>query len=146
MTMAMTTRTGPGAGTLDCIGAQVRAHYRPLATVVSIRGEIDAVNVDQLGEHVRRFVLGDNPVVLDLSGVTHFSSAGIGLLCALDEECRAAGVEWMLVGNPAISALLGEPDEAAFPLTTSVHEALRNLADAIAWRRQLVLPLVRKSA
>ncbi|OBK23374.1 sulfate transporter [Mycobacterium asiaticum] len=146
MTMAMTTRTGPGAGTLDCTGAQVRAHYRPLATVVTIRGEIDAVNVDQIGEHVRRFVLGDNPVVLDLTGVTHFSSAGIGLLCVLDEECRAAGVEWMLVGNPAISALLGEPDEAEFPLTTSLHEALRNLADAIAWRRQLVLPLVKKSA
>ncbi|WP_436405267.1 STAS domain-containing protein [Mycobacterium asiaticum] len=145
--MAMTTRvSGPGAGVLHCAGAQVRAHYRSLATVVTIRGEIDAVNVDQIGEHVRRFVLGDNPVVLDLSAVTHFSSAGIGLLCALDEECRAAGVEWMLVGNPVISALLGEPDEAEFPLTTSLHEALRNLADAIAWRRQLVLPLVKKSA
>jgi hypothetical protein len=33
-----------------------------------------------------------------------------------------------------------------FPVTTSVHGALRNLADAITWRRQVVLPLVKKSA
>ncbi|OBK10698.1 sulfate transporter [Mycobacterium asiaticum] len=137
---------GPRTGAVDCAGAEVRAHYRHRATVVTIRGEIDAVNVDQISERVRHFVLGDTPVVLDLSAVTHFSSAGIGLLCVLDEECRGADVAWMIVVSPVVSTLLGEPDEAAFPVTTSVHEALRNLADAVAWRRQLVLPLVKKSA
>ena len=33
-----------------------------------------------------------------------------------------------------------------FPIARSVHEALRNLADAIVSRRQLVLPLIKKSA
>ncbi len=137
------------SGTADCSGAQIRAHCRHLATVVTIRGEIDAVNVDQVGEYVRRFVLRDNPVVLDLSAVNHFSAAGIALFCVLDEECRAAGVEWMIVANPVVSALLGDcgdPAESPFPVTRSVHEALRYLADGINRRRQLVLPLVKKSA
>jgi anti-anti-sigma factor len=147
MTIAITGQVcKPVPGIVDCGGAQIRAHYRHLATVVTIRGEIDAVNVDQVSEYVRRFVLGDHPIVLDLSALDHFSSAALGLLCVLDEECRAADVEWVVVANPMINALLGEPDEVAFPVATSVHGALRNLADAIAWRRQVVLPLVKKSA
>lgn len=146
MTTAITRRV---SSTVDCNGAQIRAHCRHLATVVTIRGEIDAVNVDQVGEYVRRFVLNDNPVVLDLSAVTHFSSAGIALFGVLDEECRGAGVEWMIVANPIVSALLGDcsdPAEAPFPVTRSVHEALRYVAEGINRRRQLVLPLVKKSA
>jgi anti-anti-sigma factor len=135
----------PVSGIVECGGARIRAHHRHLATVVTIRGEIDAVNVDQVSEYVRRFVLSDHPIVLDLSAVDHFSSAGLGLLCALDEECRAADVEWVVVANPIIDTLLGEP-EVMFPVATSVHGALRNLADAITWRRQVVLPLVKKSA
>lgn len=140
---------GPVSNTVDCSGAQIRAHCRHLATVVTVRGEIDAVNVDQIGEYVRRFVLSDSPVVLDLSGVNHFSCAGISLFHVLDEECRAAGVEWMIVANPIVDALLGDgsdPAEAPFPVARSVHEALRHLSDAIAWRRQQVLTLVKKSA
>ena len=133
--------------TFDCDGAQVRAHYRHLATVVTIRGEIDAVNVDRVSEHVRRFILGQNPIVLDMSGVSHFSPAGVGLMNAVDEGCYAAGVGWTLIASPAVIELLGDGgDGAVLPLACSVHEALRNLADAIVSRRQLVLPLVRKSA
>jgi anti-anti-sigma factor len=139
--------TRAGYGTFDCGGAQVRAHCRHLATVVTIRGEIDAVNVDRVGEYIRRFILGSNPVVLDLSDVSHFAAAGIWLLHRLDEDCHAAGVEWTLVASPAIIGLLGGGrDEGMFPITFSVHEALRNLADAIVSRRQLVLPLIKKTA
>ncbi|BBX75017.1 STAS domain-containing protein [Mycobacterium shinjukuense] len=151
MTIAITTSPSRVNGTVDCGGAQIRAHCRHLATVVTIRGEIDAVNVDQVSEHVRRFILGNSPVVLDLTDLSRFDVAGLSLLCALDADCRAAGLEWTLVPNPAILELLGdgcEPDhdEAAFPIARSVHEALRNLAEAIGRRRQLVLPLLRKMA
>jgi anti-anti-sigma factor len=137
--------------TFDCSGAQIRAHCRHLATVVSIRGEIDAVNVDRVSEYIRRFILGANPVVLDISDVSQFAAAGISLLYMFDEDCRAAGVEWTLVASPAVIELLGDgcdadENRAMFPTTRSVHEALRNLADAIVSRRQLVLPLIRKTA
>jgi hypothetical protein len=51
-----------------------------------------------------------------------------------------------LVASPAIIGLLGGGREGMFPITLSVHEALHNLADAIVSRRQLVLPLIKKTA
>lgn len=143
--------TRHGYGTFECDGAQIRAHCRHLATVVTIRGDIDAVNVDRVGEHIRRFVLGGSPLVLDLTDVNHFAAAGISLVHRLDEACRAAGVEWTLVASPAAMELLGigrDQDDRAemFPIARSVREALRTLADAIVDRRQLVLPLIKKTA
>jgi anti-anti-sigma factor len=153
MTIAITAPASNVVGrqgnwTFDCDGAQIRAHCRHLATVVTIRGEIDAVNVDRIGEYLRRFELGQKSVVLDMSDVSHFGAAGISLLCMVDEDCRAAGVEWTLVASPAVIELVGDGsgEEPAFPITRSVHEALRDLAEAIVSRRQLVLPLIKKSA
>jgi anti-anti-sigma factor len=156
MTVAITTSASNvtdtdrlGNCTFDYGGAQIRAHSRHLATVVTIRGEIDAVNVDRVGEYIRRFIFEKTHVVLDMSDVSHFAPAGISLLHMLDEDCRAAGVEWTLVASPAVIELLGDGrDEngAVFPTKRSVHAALRNLADAIVSRRQLVLPLIRKTA
>src|SRR3954453_8551352 len=109
MTIAFTGPVGKTvSGIVDCGGAQIRAHYRHLATVVTIRGEIDAVNVDRVGQYVRRFVLGNDPLVLDLTGVSHFSPAGISLLCTIDEDCYAAGVQWTLVASPAVIEVLGD--------------------------------------
>jgi anti-anti-sigma factor len=131
-----------GITTFDCGGARIRAHCRHLATVVTVRGRIDAANVDRAREYLRRFILGDSPVVLDMSDVSPFAAAGISLLTTFDDDCRAAGVEWTLVPSPAVTDRVGD----VFPVTPSVHEALRNLADAIASRRQLVLPLIKKTA
>jgi anti-anti-sigma factor len=136
--------TRHGYGTFECDGAQIRAQCRHLATVVTIRGDIDAVNVERVSRHIRRFVLGSNPVVLDLSDVSHFAAAGISLLHVLDEDCRAEGVEWTLVAGPAVTGTLRDLDE--FPIARSVCDALHSLADAIVNRRQLVLPLIKKSA
>lgn len=139
-------RTNPQRnGIFDCSGAQIRAHCRHLATVVTVRGEIDAVNVDRVSDYIRHFILGTNPVVLDMSDVSRFTPAGVSLLHMFNENCCTAGVEWTLVASPAVIELQGI-GEAMFPTTRSVHEAFRNLADAIVSRRQLVLPLIKKTA
>ena len=143
--------TRQGNCTFDCGGAQIRAHCRHLATVVTIRGEIDAVNVDWVSKYIRRFIVGSNPVVIDMSDMRQFAVAGTSLLYAIDEDCRSAGVEWTLIASPAVTEVLDadrDQDEngATFPIAPSVHEALHNLADAIVSRRQLVLPLIKKSA
>ncbi len=131
----------------DCGGARIRAHGRHLATVVTIQGEIDATNVEQVAQYLRRFLLGGGPVVLDLSEVRRFTGAGMSLLLTFDDDCGAAGAEWTLVVGPAVTELLNDARaEDAFPTARSVHEALRNLADAIVSRRQLVLPLIKKTA
>lgn len=62
---ACSVTTRPGNAAVDYGGAQIRAYLHHLATVVTIRGEIDAANVEQISEHVRRFSLGTNPMVLD---------------------------------------------------------------------------------
>ncbi len=140
-------RTRQGNNTFAYGGAQLRAHCRHLATVVTIRGQVDAGNADQVGEHLRRFVLGDSPVVLDMSGVHRFGVPGLSLLATLDERCRAAGLEWVLVAGPVVTDVLGDDGtQARFPIAESVRQALHDLADGIADRRRLMLPLVRKTA
>ena len=140
------TASAGSNGAVDCSGARIRAHCRHLATVVTIRGEIDSVNVDAVNEHIQRFIInGQNPVVLDMSDVSRVSGAGIWLVHRFDEECCLAGVEWTLIASPAIIELLGDA-APMFPLARSVHEALHSLADAIVSRRQRVLPLIRKTA
>ena len=136
--------TRHGYGTFNCGGAQIRAHCRHLATVVTVRGDVDAGNVERVSEYLWRFTLGSNPVVLDLSDVSQFAAKGTSLVRRLDEDCRAAGVEWILVASPAVTALLD--DQGEFPIARSVREALHTLAEAIVDRRQLVLPLIKKTA
>lgn len=132
---------------IECGDAQIRAHYRHLATVVTIRGRIDSANVDQVSEQARRYVLAKEPVVLDLSGVTSFTSAGIWLLCVIDGDCRAAGVEWTLIEGTTVGELLSDFDhDAKFPTAPSVDQALHALADGNDQRRQALLPLFQKSA
>lgn len=144
MATKITTASSARIG-VECGGAWIRAHYRHLATVVVIRGRIDAANVDELSEQARRFVLAKEPLVLDLSGVTSFEAAGIWLLCVLDGDCRAAGVEWTLVESPVVDELLRDFDEEAqFPTSRSVDQALHRFADVIDRRRQLLLPLISK--
>ncbi len=132
---------------VDCGGARIRAHCHHLATVVTIRGAIDAVNIDRITEYTRRFILANSPVVLDLSGVTSFAAVGISLLYVLDEDCGAAELEWTLIPSYAVTERLrGHGDEAMFPMARSVPHALRHFADEITTRRELLLALIRKTA
>lgn len=133
--------------TFDCVGAHVRAQWRHLATVVTISGAIDALNIDRVSEYSRHFVLPDQPIVLDMSGVDCLAAQGIRLLYRIDEDCRAAGVEWVLVASPAVSRLLAVTgDEDEFPVVGSVPEALHYFADAISARRRMLMPLLTKTA
>ena len=146
MGLAMTLSTTSNA-TVEFGGARARAHYRHLATVLTVRGRIDATNVDQISEYARRFLLAKEPLVLDLSGVESFAAAGIWLLCVLDGDCQAAGVEWTLVESAAVHDLLRTFDEEAkFPTSPSVDMALHTLAVGLDRRRELLLPLIKKTA
>lgn len=136
-----------GLPVLECTGAQARAQYRHLATVVTVSGAIDLENIDHVGEYSRRFILPDKPFVLDLRGVEYFASHGVSFLHRIDEDCRVAGVDWALVVSPAVGEVLRiVNEEATFPAAASVHEALHHFADGISARRRLLLPLLGKTA
>jgi anti-anti-sigma regulatory factor len=146
-TSAMNLMSRRGNATFDCGGAQIRGHYRHLATVVTILGTIDAANADRIREYTRRFILMKNPLILDLSAVNSFAEEGISFLHLLDQDCRAAELEWILVASHAVTEQLRAHDnEARFAMTPSVHDALHHFADVIAERRQQLLQLIRNTA
>ena len=131
----------------DCGRAQLRWHFRHLATVVTIHGEIDADNVERAIRYIRRLILARDPLVLDVRGVKFSAGECISLLSLVGEDCRQAEVEWTLVAGPDVSQMLRDSGyETMCPIARSVPEALHQFSDVIVRRRQLLLPLVRKSA
>jgi len=133
-----------GNPTFNCGGAEIRAHCRQLATVVTITGALSDADVTRATEYTRRFVLTEKPFVLDLSAVTSFDAEALSLLFAVDDACSAAGVEWSLVASRPVEQTL-RAHGIDFDAAGSVPEALNHFADAMVARRQL-LPLLTKTA
>ena len=131
----------------DCGRAEIRSHFRHLATIVTIHGQIDAVNVGPVIEYIQRVILARDPLVLDLSDVKYSAAECISLLNLVGENCRQAEVEWTLVARPDVSQILRDSGyDAVCAIACSVPEALHQFSDVIVRRRQLLLPLVRKLA
>jgi anti-anti-sigma regulatory factor len=133
-----------GNPAFDCDGARIRAHCRQLATVVSVSGSLDDANLDRVGQHTKRFVVREKPVILDLSGVNSASPHIVSLLYDIDDACTAAGVEWSLVASPPVHRAL-RLAQVDVPTDGSVADALNHFADELLERRRL-LPLLTKSA
>jgi anti-anti-sigma regulatory factor len=130
----------------ECNGAQVRVCSRQLATVVTVTGDLDDANLEQVSKYAKRFVLREKPVVLDLSGVNSATPHIVSLLCDVDDACCAAGVEWSLIASqPVTRAVRTFDDRVELPTVASVADALNHFADAMMERRRL-LPLLTKSA
>ena len=130
----------------ECDGAQIRAQCRHLAIVVTISGDLNDLNIDRVSQHIRRFILADKPVILDLSRVDSFSPQCISLLYAVDEGCDTAEVEWFLIApQPVLRVLRTSDEQDGFPTAASVPAALHQIADILGARRRL-LPLLSKTA
>ncbi len=133
--------------THECGGAHIRSHVRHLAVVVAVSGRVDAANIDRLAERIRRFTLTKDRLVFDLSDVNSSAADAISLVCRIAEDCRVAEVDWAVVANQAVTDLLRSSDDtAAFPITDSMPEAIHYFADMINRRREVLLPLVRRTA
>jgi anti-anti-sigma factor len=125
-----------GNCTVDCNGAQMRAHCRDEVTVVKVTGDIDATNIDRFYDYTHRFLRETLGLVLDLSEVDFLCARGISVLNTLDQECRTARTYWAIVGSPFVRRLLhiGDPSDA-LPTASSERQGL----DAIAAQRQASL-------
>jgi anti-anti-sigma factor len=143
---ATNSRFRYGNPSVECNGAELHKQCRQLATVLTITGAIDEVNVGLVVAQAKGCIIAEKPFVLDLSGVTSFAAQGIELLDAIDEACYAAGDEWSLVISQPVSRTLrlcGVDD--VFPATASVPEALHHFSD-VAGERRRILPILTKSA
>ena len=133
-----------GNSAVICEGASMRAQCRQLATVVTIKGDVDSNNIDQIASYVNRFILAEKPLALDLSGVNSFAPHAISLFYDIDERCGALGVDWAVVASQPVTAEIRR-QEVGVPLSSSVPEALHHFAEGNTARRRL-LPLLTKSA
>ncbi|WP_135451844.1 STAS domain-containing protein [Mycobacterium sp. DL99] len=133
-----------GNSAVICEGASMRAQCRQLATVVTVKGDVDTNNIDQIASYVNRFILAEKPLALDLSGVNSFAPQAISLFYDIDERCGAIGVDWTVVASQPVIAEIHH-QEVDVPVSSSVPEALHHFAEGNTARRRL-LPLLIKSA
>jgi anti-anti-sigma factor len=90
--------------------------------VVTAEGELDASNAIQFADYFDLCITDSTPLVVDLSGLEFFGTAGFSALHLINVKCAAAGLRWAVVPSKAVSRLLRicDPDHA-LPTIASVH-------------------------
>lgn len=93
--------------------------------VISVAGELDASNADQLAEYVHRCVASCEWLILDLNDLEFIGIAGFSSLQTISGQCVDAMVYYTMVPGAAVSRLLRICDPGkALPTTSSVADAL----------------------
>ncbi|HWF28559.1 MAG TPA: STAS domain-containing protein [Mycobacterium sp.] len=122
--------------------AQFGARWEPSGTVITVDGELDAANADQLAAYVQRSVSRARRLILDLRGLEFIGTAGFSALHRINVVCSAAQVPWAMVTSAAVSRLLRVCDpDGTLPVTTRADEPLLK---SVRWAAsELQRPLVQ---
>ena len=117
----------PHSGTafFDCHGACVRSKTDTGLTVISISGEIDASNVDDVSRHASKLASDCGALIVDLAEVDFIALGGLRALFALNMQCARTGTTLALIASDAVNRLLrwGDRDQL-LPAVGSATEAL----------------------
>src|SRR5258708_37438536 len=92
--------------TFDCHGAYVGAKTDRGLTVISISGEIDASNVDEVSRRASEVVSDCDALIVDLADVDFIALDGLHALFALNMHCALTGKTWALIASRAVTRLL----------------------------------------
>ena len=105
--------------------ARFSAEWGPSLVVITAHGELDASNADQLADYVQGCAAHSKSVIVNLSGLEFFGTAGFSALHTINVRCSGADVRWAVVPSKAVSRLLRicDPDNA-LPLAESVLDSL----------------------
>ena len=105
--------------------AQFSARTEPSGTVITVDGELDAANADQLAAYVQRSVGRSRRVILDLRGLEFIGTAGFSALHRINVVCSGAQASWAMVTSTAVSRLLRVCDpDGTLPVTAASDEPL----------------------
>lgn len=105
--------------------AQFTSRWEPSGTLITVDGELDAANADQLAAYVQRGVARSRRVVLDLRGLEFIGTAGFSALHRINVMCSAAQAFWAMAPSPAVARLLRVCDpDGTLPVTTPTQEPL----------------------
>jgi anti-anti-sigma factor len=127
----------------DCHTAHFATRWlQPSMAVIAIHGELDAANAQEFVDYSLRRAPHMDCLVLDLTGVDFFGTAGFSALHTLNVRCAAEKIEWALAPSAAVIRLLRicDPD-SALPICDSVDAALA----AVQGEPRRLLQLVPKS-
>ncbi|MBU9763996.1 STAS domain-containing protein [Mycobacterium sp. TNTM28] len=78
----------------------------PSSVVISAHGDVDAANATDFADYALRHIAETPRVVVDLTHVDFFGTAGFSALKAIEVRCAAGDVDWVLVPSNAVSRLL----------------------------------------
>jgi anti-anti-sigma factor len=127
----------------DCHTAHFATRWlqRSMA-VITAHGELDAANAQEFVDYALRHAAHIDRLVLDLTGVDFFGTAGFSALHSVNVRCAGEKIEWALAPSSAVTRLLRicDPD-SALPICTSVDTAL----SAVQGEPRRLLQLVSKS-
>ncbi|MDA4108983.1 STAS domain-containing protein [Mycolicibacterium holsaticum] len=103
---------------------------KPDIAVVSAHGEIDAANAREFINYALRHAGRIKRLVLDLSGVEFFGTAGFSALHTFNVRCVGDQIDWALASSAGVARVLQicDPDWA-LPTYDSVDAALSAVQD-----------------
>ena len=129
--------------TTSCHTADFATRWlQPSMAVITAYGEIDAANAQEFVDYALRHAAHIDRLVLDLTGLDFFGTAGFSALHTVNVRCAAEKMDWALAPSPAVTRLLRicDPD-SALPICDSVEAALA----AVQGEPRRLLQLVSKS-
>jgi anti-anti-sigma factor len=110
----------------DCHTAHFATRWlQPETAVITAHGELDAANAQDFVDYALRHAAHVDRLVLDLTGVEFFGTAGFSALHSVNVRCAGEKIEWALAPSSAVTRLLRicDPD-SALPICESVDTAL----------------------
>jgi anti-anti-sigma factor len=129
-----------GSTFFDCRRARMRAKTDTGLTVISISGEIDASNADELSHRVSELASDCVALIVDLAEVDFIAIDGLRALIALNIQCARTGTAWALIASHAVNRLLRAGDhDNLLPAVGSATEALLRVRRSSRGRRPLRL-------
>jgi anti-anti-sigma factor len=132
MSTVSSTRPGSQETTTDAAEsntARFATHWlQPSVVVITAHGELDASNTHDFADYALRHASHIRSLVLDLTGVEFFGTAGFSALHTINVRCAGADVDWAVVPSTAVTRLLRicDPD-SALPVCGTVEAALSRL-------------------
>jgi anti-anti-sigma factor len=104
--------------------ARFTAEWGPSFVVITAHGELDASNANQLADYVQSCAAHSKSVIVNLSGLEFFGTAGFSALHTINVRCSGADVRWAVVPSKEVSRLLSICDPGnALPLAESVPDS-----------------------
>lgn len=110
----------------DCHTAHFATRWLQADTaIVTAVGEIDAANAQEFVEYALRHAAELGRLVIDLSGVEFFGTAGFSALHALNVRTAGDNIDWVMLPSTSVSRLLRicDPD-ASLPVGDGIETAL----------------------